>query len=68
MYVLWKSQNKDKNFERIATFEFCKTLQKKAKEKKDSILICHVGDFSKLIAFRAWYHKACHSCILYQRR
>ena len=56
-----KSHNKDRTLVKVATPEFCKTLEKKVDELDDYSLRCKVGDISKLIANDACYHKACHS-------
>ena len=56
-----RSYKKDKNLINVATFEYCSTLERRAREKGDTELGCRVGDFSKLIANEAKYHKGCHS-------
>ena len=45
---------------RVSTFDFCKTLESKVKEKEDDVLSCRVEDFSNLTALEAKYHSLCH--------
>ena len=52
---------KDKNLINVSTFQFCQTLERTVNLKNDSYLKLHVGDFSKLMANEAVYHKGCHA-------
>ena len=60
MFCGQKSYKKDKTMYRVSTFDFCKTLESRVKEKEDDVLSCRVGDFSKLMALEARYHFQCH--------
>ena len=60
MFCGQKSYKKDKTMYRVSTFDFCKTLDSRVKEKEDDVLSCRVGDFSKLMALEARYHSQCH--------
>ena len=66
MFCNRKSHNKDRKLIKVATMEFCKTLEKKVDELDDQSLRCKVGDFSKLIAYDACYHQRCHGKYLKQ--
>ena len=48
---------------RVSTFDFCKTLESRVKEKDDDVLSCRAEDFSKLMALKARYHSQCHKNI-----
>ena len=52
---------KDKKLIKVSTFEYEESLEKKSNEIGDAQLKLHVGDFSKLIANDAVYHKGCHA-------
>ena len=52
---------KDKNLINVSTFRFCQTLEHVVHQKNDEKLKLHLGDFSKLIANEAVYHKGCHA-------
>ena len=45
----------------VSTFQFCHTLERTVNPKNDSYLKLHIGDFSKLMANEAVYHKGCHA-------
>ncbi|MES9881199.1 MAG: hypothetical protein ABW185_10000 [Sedimenticola sp.] len=68
MFCEQKSFRKDKALICVASFEFCKTLEQRAEDKCDYAMQCKVGDFSKLIANDARYHKACHSKYIVRRQ
>ena len=48
---------KYKNLINVSTFQFCQTLERTVNLKNDSYLKLHIGDFSKLMANEAVYHK-----------
>ena len=52
----------------MITYEFREALKKKANETYDTQLNLHIGDFSKLIANDAVYHKGCHANYMSQRQ
>ena len=41
--------------------QYGETLKKVVEEKEDYEMISLIGDFTKLIALEARYHKLCHS-------
>ena len=45
----------------VSTFRFCQTSEHIVHQKNDEKLKLHLGDFSKLIANEAVYHKGCHA-------
>ena len=51
---------KDKNLINVSAFQFCQTLERTVNLKNDSYLKLHIGDFSKLMAIDAAYHKGYH--------
>lgn len=62
MFCGKKSYKRDRMLVRVATFEFGSTLKRRVEEKNDMEMKARVGgDFTKLIALEARYHKACHS-------
>ena len=52
---------KDKNLINVSTFQFSQTLERTVNFKNDSYLKLHIGNFSKLMANDAVYHKGCHA-------
>ena len=57
-----KSYKKDKKLLLVSTFEFGETLKKRVEEKNDFEIIRRVGgEFIKLVALDARYHKGYHS-------
>ena len=52
---------KDKNLINVSTFQFCQTLERTVNLQNDSYLKLHIGDFSKLMANEAVYHKGRHA-------
>ena len=52
---------KDKNLINVSAFQFCQTLELTVNLKNDSYLKLHIGDFSKLMAIEAVYHKGCQA-------
>ena len=60
MFCGQKSYKKDKTMYRVSTFDFCKALESRVKEKEDDLLSCRVGNFSKLMALETRYHSQCH--------
>ena len=61
MFCGKKSYKRDKKLINVSTFEFCTTLDRCVNERRDEAMKCRVGDFTKLIALEARYHKGCHS-------
>ena len=62
------SYKKEKKLHKVITYEFGDPLKKKANETDDAQLKLHVGDFSKLIANDAVYHKGCHPNYMSQKQ
>ena len=57
-----KSYKNDKKLFLVSTFKFGETLKRRVEEKSDFEMIRRVGgDFRKLVALNARYHKCCHS-------
>lgn len=68
MFCEKKAYKRDKTLICVGTFEFGDTLEQRVDEKCDYGMKCKVGDFKKLIANEARYHKGCHSKYIVRKK